>query len=98
VGVAADGAGGVVAWPIPLKSLPRTSCTVPVAASSPASVVAPGICPARVVASASSPAACRMTVCSWSLLSALPVEVTTKPAVSSAAAASAASPEVPDPL
>ncbi len=39
-GTSVDGAGGVVGCPIPLKSLPRTSCTVPLAATIPGATTA----------------------------------------------------------
>ena len=62
--VGAAGAAGSTAWPIPLKSEPSTSCTVPEVASSLFFLAAPGMALARVVASASSPGAKRTVVVS----------------------------------
>ena len=47
---------------MPTKSEPMTSCTVPAETSSTWAVVAPGSWAARVAASASSPAAYRISV------------------------------------
>ena len=60
----AAGAAGSTGWPTALKSAPSTSWTVPDVASWLFSCLAPGTAAARVLASASSPAAYRTTVVS----------------------------------